>query len=815
MTHALTRRTLLVGVVPVVAAGLLVLAGPARPAAAGVAPGSTERLSVADGGGQVTTGDVVSNPAVSADGRYVAFSDSGPVDPAAGSGVDGVYVRDRAAPGHTVLLSRGAGGSANGASDDPSISADGRYVAFDTSAANIPDGDEIVGAEALDVVVADRDPEGDGRFDKTLANGAPDYRYVVVGRLDEQAGGRLWSNERPSISADGTTIAWQQNPVQEGFSTVVVATLGKDATGKLLPPAEADYHDVDVPNPTGNAVDATYPRLSADGGHVAFTAFYCVDCGVTTEVRPHDVPGTGAVLLVEDLARRRTVELDIDAQGHQLTGTPGFPSLSGDGSRVAFSETGADGTDSRVIVVDRDPGTGTAIGETVAATDNSGAPANATTPALSTDGHYLAYLTGAPNAEDGTDPPDTEVLPAQVVERDLDVDAARAAAKLPPLPGELATPSVRADCAVPAGAACPGDGVSGPPVLDGDGGVVAYLSNADDLVPGDTNGIADVFARQFQPSLRADPLAFGTVPVGSSAVATLTVHQVGFGPVHLGSVTVVGGDFGVFPSQTCQDATLYETGACLVSIRFTPQVPGPRGGTLHLVEAGRPAPFTVGLSGGAGPAVDTFRATPDPLVFPGPALAFATSAPQVVTVTNTGSAPFTVSAVSPPAGPGLFAGDYTITRDTCVGAPLPGGGTCQVTVVDVPHGAGGRPGALAFTDSSAGSPQLVGLSAAGMPPTLRANPAVVADGRVTTLVGQGFPAGHAVAVTLPNLPGAATVSAIAGPHGDFTVALPVFEHTETGTWQATATATGTGLTATAPLLVVQGTYQPPDFTTRD
>lgn len=768
--------------VPVVALGLFAL--PVQHAAAGVAPGSTERLSVTDSGSQATGGGAVTAPAVSGDGRYVAFADNAQLDPAAGQGLDNIYVRDRGT-GHTVLLSRGVGGqSADSDSTDPSMSADGRYVAFDTTAHNIPDGDSSAPYYDFveDVVIVDRDPEGDGRFDKVLPDGSPDYRYTVVGRLDTQSGMRLWANRNPVISADGSTIAWQQNPVDEDAdTTVVVAKLGQDPAGGLLPPPESGYVDMTVPHPTDSLVTESFPTLSADGQHVAFTA------------------GNG--LFVEDLADRRTVQVDVDAHGNPLPGTASYPALSGDGDMIAFAETT---TDSRVIVVDRSTGT-----ETVASLDNSGAPVDGTQPALSTDGRYLAFVTDAPNADDGISPGQ---LSSQVVERDLVVDAARVAAKLPRLPGELASPSVLADCG--SAGTCPGDAVSGTPALDADGGTVAFVSSADDLAQGDTNAMSDAFARQFQPSLQAAPLDFGTVPLGGSATATVTVHQVGFGPVYVGPVTVTGGDFSVFPSQTCQNSVLYETGTCLVSVRFAPRGPGARPGTLSLGVRGWPAPFTVGLSGGVGPPVDGFAASPNPLAFPGPQLALSTSAPQVVTVTNTGTTPFTVSSVRSVAGQGLFAGDYTITHDTCVGGPLPAGGSCQVTVVDVPHGAGSRPGALAFTDDAGGSPQLVGLRATGVTPTLQANPAVVIEGRVTTVVGHGFPAGHQVAVTLANLPGGPALTATTGPHGDFSVAVPVFEHADVGTWQATATATGTGLTATTPLLIVQDTYQPPDFTTR-
>ncbi len=82
--------------------------------------------------------------AISADGRFVAFTSAATNlsaedrDP-----VDDVFVRDTVA-GATTLVSRGtgAGGAAgDGASDQPSISADGRYVAFQSAATTFSDAD--------------------------------------------------------------------------------------------------------------------------------------------------------------------------------------------------------------------------------------------------------------------------------------------------------------------------------------------------------------------------------------------------------------------------------------------------------------------------------------------------------------------------------------------------------------------------------------------------------------------------------------------------------------------------------------------------
>lgn len=86
-----------------------------------------------------------SNPSISADGRYVAFesyaSNLGPTD---NSTVPDVFVRDLRS-GHAFLASRGSanGPAANAPSANPSISADGRFVAFDSRGSNLSPADTL------------------------------------------------------------------------------------------------------------------------------------------------------------------------------------------------------------------------------------------------------------------------------------------------------------------------------------------------------------------------------------------------------------------------------------------------------------------------------------------------------------------------------------------------------------------------------------------------------------------------------------------------------------------------------------------------
>src|SRR3954452_3140149 len=112
------------------------------------------------GGANGTAGNGISlDPSISADGRYVAFASNASnltADPT-GSSLQ-IFVRDRVA-NTTELVSRetGAGGApGNGFSSHPSISADGRHVAFESQADNLSSEDTD---NSSDIFVRNLDPQ--------------------------------------------------------------------------------------------------------------------------------------------------------------------------------------------------------------------------------------------------------------------------------------------------------------------------------------------------------------------------------------------------------------------------------------------------------------------------------------------------------------------------------------------------------------------------------------------------------------------------------------------------------------------------------
>ena len=152
----------------------------------------TRRVSVGPGGRQANNGSN-DGPTLSAYGRFVAFSSYASNLVAGGTRAESsVFVRDRA-KGFTELVSRGPGGrQANNASFfRPSISGNGRFVAFDSFATNLVPGDSGFG---LDVFVRDRVMKVTTKASVGLSGSPPNEESAV-----------------PVISADGRHVIFASN----------------------------------------------------------------------------------------------------------------------------------------------------------------------------------------------------------------------------------------------------------------------------------------------------------------------------------------------------------------------------------------------------------------------------------------------------------------------------------------------------------------------------------------------------------------------------------------------------------------------------
>ncbi len=97
--------------------------------------GVTTRISLDTDENQSGLFEASGSPSISANGRYVAFVSDAPWNGSTNATGD-VYLRDRQA-GTTTLVSWGQNGAGNGDSFEPAISADGKWVTFESMAYNL------------------------------------------------------------------------------------------------------------------------------------------------------------------------------------------------------------------------------------------------------------------------------------------------------------------------------------------------------------------------------------------------------------------------------------------------------------------------------------------------------------------------------------------------------------------------------------------------------------------------------------------------------------------------------------------------------
>jgi len=811
---------LLAAVGLLVATTVLLVVGQGPAAVAAVSPGTTVRASVLNNGSQAPGGGAQS--AISANGRYVAFvgRELDPLD--ANDRHRDVYVRDLVA-GATTLISTGTdvdGGvrPSTGDSDEPSISADGRYIAFSTEADNIAAN---VGAGRSAIVVCDRDPNNSGKFQSPCS--FTTVSVLPAGTSPRGDGGL--AAHAPRLSADAGRLAWidgygcYTEAVQQ--ETLVTTTLHKTPTGSLIAPSANDSVNQTMPLPSSRTEDFCDPALSADGNQLVASVRY-----MSTQT-----DGDFYAIVGIDLRNNKITRLDVDTEGDPLDSRAQYfePTVSANGQHVAFTSlTGADDT-ARVRLVDRAAGPGDVAKTSLFSNDFAGKDHTGKYPALSADGHYLAFVTDSPDITEATGPQVQyncfHPQPLELRAKSAFAAQSSSAAPTPTYqPCQVVVVNVltsqRPELASGNLKSAPGHDDSLFPVLSGDGGSVAFDSAADDLIAADTNRTTDSFVRTFQPGVLADPLDFGAVTVGQTAELTAIIkHNTGFGPLGFDQVSVAGTGFAV-GGQTCTNAPLNGSDFCRVTVRFTPPDTVAKTGALTLRAKVSGRTFTVDLRGVGTQAVQKppqFAAGPDPLDF-GQQLPLAKNVQKAVTVVNGGASPLVVSGVSITAG--QQAGDFSVSGNGCT--TVQPGQSCQVTVKYSPSGRlaaattpDQRLAVLKFDDNAAGSPHLVALSGSVSIPTIKVSPEVGAPGAVITVTGTGFAASSPLSIGYRNgFPETATAQSDA--NGNFSASLLVFPLSELGprTVQASVNGATPAVAGTVDLLVAPGSLVAPSYETR-
>ena len=329
--------------------------------------GAVERVSVASDG---TQGDASSlHPSLSTDGRYVAFESSA-TNLVAGdtNGISDVFVYDRQTDTVERVSIAWDGAESNGPARFPSISGDGRYVAFESSATNLVPGDTNANT---DVFVYDRQTD-------------------TIERVSVASGGTQGnaSSVLPVLSDDGRFVAfdsWASNLVAgdtNGARDVFVYDRQADTVERVSVASDGTEGDA----------DSLFASISADGRYVAFESS-------ATNLVAGDTNGTKDVFVYDrqtDTVERVSVGFD----GTEADGASQDASISADGRFVAFdsyaSNLVADDTNGRrdVFVYDRQTNRAELVS---VASDGTPSNSDSLAASVSDDGRFVAFDSFASN----------------------------------------------------------------------------------------------------------------------------------------------------------------------------------------------------------------------------------------------------------------------------------------------------------------------------------------------------------------------------------------------------------------------------------
>ena len=268
---------------------------------------TTERVSVSSAGEQGNNNSNGAYIGISTDGRYVAFrSSASNLVSDDTNAKDDVFVRDRInnTTERVSISSSGEQGNDNSPYMGISISADGRYVAFDSSASNL--------------IPEDTNAHNDS-FVRDRVNNTTER--VSISTTGEQGNGEGLC---PSISANGryiTFICGSDNFIASdanGWTYDIYVRDRLNATTELVSKSSSGIQ--------ANQ-ESIYPTISADGRYIAFRSY-------ATNL---DASSVSAGIYVRDLENQTTERISVSNEGVPSAGRYNSPSISADGRYVTFN----------------------------------------------------------------------------------------------------------------------------------------------------------------------------------------------------------------------------------------------------------------------------------------------------------------------------------------------------------------------------------------------------------------------------------------------------------------------------------------------
>lgn len=275
-----------------------------------LAAGTTERVSLTSAGGQSSAGSSV--PSISADGRFVVFDTTAALVPEDTNLNFDVYERDRLLGTTRLVSTNNEGTVGDDDSSYPTISADGRFVAFDSWTTNLIEGSDVKGVDIADVFVRD------------MVTGTIDRASAATDGTQADDDSRFGA-----LSADGRFVAfwsWAKNLVPDDGN----AATTEDVFVRDRLAGTTERVSVDSAGAQGSGASSlAAPAISLDGRFVAFATSVA---GLVAG----DSNGLFDVF-VRDTLLRTTERVSVSTAGGEGDGaTYSVPSISGDGRFVAF-----------------------------------------------------------------------------------------------------------------------------------------------------------------------------------------------------------------------------------------------------------------------------------------------------------------------------------------------------------------------------------------------------------------------------------------------------------------------------------------------
>jgi len=345
------------------------------------------------GESQMYFGGTAEPPVISADGQYIAFQSCEPWWRPDNAPICDIYIMGSAA--FVNASTDAAGQLSNNRSEDPVLSADGRFLVFRTRSTTLfppltPPGEQLV--------IRDRDADGNGVFDEP----GPDRVTVEVVSVSNahQTGNNVSGNAE--VSADGRFVAFRSRASnlvpgdtnnafdvflrdrsgpgttrrinvgwdgQQATPVLDSPAISMDESGNVIAFATDDTYLVNPPThgipDTNNGLDIAvydrvyntlerinigagpdeqgnghtyWPTFSGDGRYVSLVSTSTNVAGPPLPPVP-PVPQGLAYVYVYDRLTRETVRVSPDPPPYTFNGDSAFATISGDGSFVLFTST--------------------------------------------------------------------------------------------------------------------------------------------------------------------------------------------------------------------------------------------------------------------------------------------------------------------------------------------------------------------------------------------------------------------------------------------------------------------------------------------